>query len=203
MAIVTELKELPVRCDFYITEEVSETLYNTLRREIDAKLKEISEIHINNEKWYRNNDIDPKLYQRKSVEFIIHLSTFGGSCYDGLGIYDLLYNLDHNPDVKITLICEGKIMSCGILIMCAINDRKGTRNSNYMIHQIMSMTMWKLETMKEDVKEFERLENVIDNIILSNTKITREQLNDWYSHKKDFYFDAKTALELGLINEII
>lgn len=203
MAIVTELKEVPKVIDLYITEDISESLYSSLKKDIDTKLAELYNIHDNNIKYYRNNDLDPSLYKKEKPQFLIHLSTYGGTCYDGLGIYDLLCGLDNNPDINVMLICEGKSMSCGIPIMLAIKDRKGTRNSNYMIHQLMSMTFWKLEKMKEDVKECERLQEMIDKIIMENTKITREQLDDWYQHKQDFYFDAKTALDLGLINEII
>lgn len=203
MAVVTEIKEIPSKVDFYIVEDINEGTYSSLRKDIDTKIRELEEIHVNNLKWYRNNDLDESLYKKEKVKIIIHLSTYGGSAYDGLGICDLLTNLDNNPLIDLEIICEGKVMSCGIPILLSVKNRICTENTNFMIHQLSTFNLGKLDKMKEDVEEGERLQNIIDNIIVSNSKITKEQLDDWYSHKKDAFFDAKKALELGVVNKVI
>lgn len=203
MAIVTELKELPNIINLYITEDISESTYSFLKKEIDTKIKEIEEIHENNYKWFRNNDLDEKSYTKKQVKCVLHLSTYGGVVYDGLGICDLLERLDNNPLFDLIVICEGKVMSCGIPILLSIKNRVCTKNTIFMIHQLTTFMSGRLEDLKEDVEQSEKLQERIDNIILSNTKITKEQLDDWYCHKKDMFFNAQEALDLGLINEII
>lgn len=43
----------------------------------------------------------------------------------------------------------------------------------------------------------------LDEIILSNTKITKKQLTDVNEKKKDWYMTPEEALKLGVIDEIM
>lgn len=73
-----------------------------------------------------------------------------------------------------------------------------------MVHDMADYIGYKkLADIKDKVEEDERLGKVIDDILISKTKFTKDKLDKIYKEKKDFYFDAEKALEYGLIDEII
>ena len=72
-----------------------------------------------------------------------------------------------------------------------------------MIHQMSSCKFGKLQEMEEDVAETKRLNNMLTDIILKNTDITKEQLEKVYKEKLDWYINAEEALKLKLISKII
>lgn len=189
--------------DFYILDTISETSYATFKKEVLEKISSIENDKAKNKQWFISNDINPDSIPETPVEFNIHVSTFGGDCYTGLGWCDFLANLDANPNYKLKLICEGKIMSMGIPITLSVKDRVCTKNTTFMIHQLSACEWGKLEDLKDNVQELDRLQSMLDNVILTNSKITKEELTDWYSHKKDYFFNAEEAVKLGIVNSII
>ena len=72
-----------------------------------------------------------------------------------------------------------------------------------MIHQISAISLGTVKDICERGEELQRLNKQIFDIILKNTKITKEQLDDVYNKKKDWFITAEEAVELGLISEII
>jgi ATP-dependent Clp protease protease subunit len=127
------------------------------------------------------------------------LSTYGGNVYDGLSLYDAIKN--SKTDVDIT--CFGKIMSMGIVILLSAKTRKAYRNTTFMIHELTSGVIGKLADMEESVDEAKRINRVIFDIIEKETKITHSWLKEIYNKRKDWFFTAEEALEIGLITEII
>lgn len=138
--------------------------------------------------FYRNGD---------DFRLTLNLSTPGGYCYDGLGLCDLLSKYD------VTCICSGYIMSMGIPILLSCKHRKAYKNTTFMIHAVSSITMGKLDEMKDDVKETERLNDIIDDIIIANSGITKSRIKEMHEKKQDWFMSAEEALKLGLIDEII
>lgn len=57
--------------------------------------------------------------------------------------------------------------------------------------------------MPESVEESSRVNTMLFDIITSTTRITKERLSQISEQKKDWFFNAEEALELGVITEII
>lgn len=205
--MVTELKKVPEICDFYINEDISETLYATLKKDVVTKLREIDDIRANNKEFYRNNGIiyDPK--SEITPVFKFHMSTFGGDCYTGLGICDMLRRLDTDGksvnNVDVELFVEGKVMSMGIPILLSVKNRYCTPHTTFMIHELSAFSFGKLDYIKERAGEYDRLQSMINTIITDNSKITADELKSYYSKKSDWFFGAKKAVELGLVKDIV
>ena len=72
-----------------------------------------------------------------------------------------------------------------------------------MIHEITGCSWDKFSKIKEDVKEFERLNKIIKSIILEKTKITKAEIDDWFIKKMDVFMSAKDALKYGIVTKII
>ena len=72
-----------------------------------------------------------------------------------------------------------------------------------MIHELASGVFGKLADMEESIDESKRINKVLFDIIEKETKITHSWLKDIYNKRKDWFFTAEEALEIGLITEII
>lgn len=127
------------------------------------------------------------------------LSTPGGSCYDGMAIYDAVTS----SETPVEVVCSGKIMSMGVIVALAASVRKAYRNTTFMIHQVSGMVLGCLHDMEESIDETRRINELLFSIIESKTNITRDMLNDIAEKKKDWYMTAEEALKLGIITEII
>lgn len=192
---------LPQSYDLYINGSIDESTLIDFKKDVNEKLDDIEEIVGELEKTVASLNIGVETLKTTLPEFNIHLSTYGGEVYAGLGIYDIISHLVKTYTVNV--YCSGYIMSMGIPIMLAGTNVFAFENTTFMIHEISSLSYGKLTEIKEDVKEAERLNKIIKNIIIEKSKITKAEIDDWYSHKSDVFMTAKEALKNGLIKEII
>ena len=72
-----------------------------------------------------------------------------------------------------------------------------------MYHQVSSGTRGKVADIKEDLIEAMRLQKIIEEMTLENTKITKKKLEKVYEKKKDWYLNAKASLKWGCVDELI
>ena len=81
---------------------------------VESAIKEIVKINISDQEylkqcrqWAIDNGQDPSPAKLTPIEF--YLSTYGGACYDGLALHDVI----ESSKTPIEVICTGKIMSMG------------------------------------------------------------------------------------------
>lgn len=183
------------------------TLFNEVDEStISSAVEKIVQINQEDDAWIRNAytamEASGVKFNLSSIEMPhiqVLLSTYGGNVYDGLSLYDAIKN--SKTDVDIT--CFGKIMSIGIVILLSAKTRKAYRNTTFMIHELSSGVIGKLSDMEESIDEAKRINRVLFDIIEKETKITHSWLKEIYNKKKDWFFTAEEALEMGLITEII
>lgn len=196
------MKKLKECYNLYINECIDKDALKSLNEDIIKYTTEINDILSENENElrscgypipYRNNIVKPVFY--------LHINTFGGSVYDGLGIYNIIRKL--SEDYKVIAYCRGYIMSVGIPIILAATERYSYPDTTFMIHEIATLDWGKLTQIKENIEEIERLNKAICDIIVRHTSITQDMLDDWFAHKKDVFFNAQQALEYKLIDKII
>jgi ATP-dependent Clp protease protease subunit len=136
-------------------------------------------------------------YERKPIHLLIN--TYGGSVYDGLGIIGAI-ELSGTPVIGT---CMGSAMSMGLFILASCHYRRASSLSTIMYHQI-STGMWdKLEGIRKDLDESERLQTLCDNILFRKTKMKASDLDFHKSKKSEWYITPKTAKSLGIIDEIL
>ena len=185
------------------------TLFNDVcESTISSSIEKIFQINQEDEEWIKNVQnvmtasgakFSPSKIDIEMPHIQVLLSTYGGSVYDGLALYDAI----KASKTKVDVIIGGKSMSMGTIIMLGSETRKAYRNTTFMIHEMTSGYLGKLADMENDLGESKRLQKILWDIITSETKITQKQLDDIYEKKKDWYLSAEEALELGLITEII
>lgn len=141
--------------------------------------------------------VDPNLIDLPPIT--INLSTYGGDCYSGMGLCDLI----RTSDTAVKIICYGKIMSMGIPILLSAKYKAAHKNTTFMIHQGASGMYGKLDHLKERLDEDYRLDTLVNNYILEHSKFPKKKMNEIIKNKQDYYFTAEEALQYKIIDEII
>lgn len=171
---------------------------------VESAIKEIVKINISDQEyqkqcrqWAIDNGHNPSPAKLTPIEFF--LSTYGGACYDGLALHDVI----ESSTTPVEIICTGKIMSMGVIVALGAKVRKAYRNTTFMIHQVSGLSFGTLREMEDTVAEASRINEILFNIIKSKTKVTEEQLNEVLQKKKDWFITADEALNLGLLTDLL
>lgn len=138
----------------------------------------------------------------KTPSLYIMMQSPGGSVYNGLSMYDTIKS--YNTQVKTNLYISGMCMSMGTILLCSVplDQRIAHPNTTFMIHQVSSMTFGMLADMEQDVEETKRLNNILFDILIKNTNIPAEKLDEVYREKKDWFISADEAVTYGLISKV-
>jgi len=141
------------------------------------------------------DDIKSAKYANYKCEPIwLYINSFGGSVYDGLALVDVI----KQSITPICTVCIGAAMSMGLWIFLSAKIRLIGENATLMYHEISTEIYDKLEGIKADLKETERLQKLYDKAITSETKIKQSELDDYRKRKDDWFISSKDAIKQGL-----
>lgn len=153
---------------------------------------QLSEIDRANVAIKINNDLD------RIDPIYVYISSPGGYVHHGLSAMDSI--LDAKSDI-ITIV-DGYVASAATFMSLAGRKRLMREHSYMLIHQIATAGGHTKHAELVDVKEnMDELMNKLRSIYTKYTKIPMDKLDEILKH--DLYFDAKTCLDYGLIDEII
>ena len=127
----------------------------------------------------------------------LHINSFGGSVFAGMSSVDYILN----SKVPVTTVIDGCAASAATIMSVVGHHRVMHKHAFMLIHQISSAMWGKFEEMKDDMKNSELLMDTIIKIYEEHTRIPRSELKDIL--KRDIWWDAKTCLDYGLVDEII
>lgn len=152
--------------------------------------------------YYLNKivSIDKKNNSKEPIE--IYINSNGGSVYDGLALISHIEFLKEQG-YKIITINMGKAFSMAFLISLVGSERKAYRYSRYMYHEISGGIIGKYHEMLEDLNECAVLSDIVMDIVIKYSNITKEELKDIGERKQDKYFSAKELLDLKGVDLII
>jgi ATP-dependent Clp protease, protease subunit len=145
-----------------------------------------------------------ELAAENSLPITLYINSAGGNVTDGLAIHDSIRHIiSRGIDVKI--IVQGMAYSMGSIVLQAASDgrRLAFPHSWIMIHEPAKWAGWQSTTAA--AQHLERLKQMQDQIykILSvrSGKPLRQIIKD--TKRTDFYLDAQSALDYGLIDQIV
>ena len=134
----------------------------------------------------------------------LFINSAGGNVTDGLAIHDVVRHLI-SRGIDITIIVQGMAYSMGSIVLQAASDgrRLAFPHSWIMIHEPAKWAGW--QSTSAAAQHLERLKQMQDQIyrILSSRsgKPLRQIIRD--TKRTDFYLDAQSALEYGLIDAVV
>jgi ATP-dependent Clp protease protease subunit len=133
----------------------------------------------------------------KDIQMYIHSP--GGVIYAGLAIYDTM-QLVH---AEVSTICVGVCASMATVLLCA--GAKGKRyalpNSTVHMHQAQSGVRGSASDIEIQARETLRNQQTIREILARHTGQEIERIAR--DSDRDFWLDAKTAKDYGLVDELL
>jgi len=133
----------------------------------------------------------------KDISLYIHCP--GGVINSGLAIYDTMQLIR----CDVSTICVGLAASMGTVLLAA--GAKGKRyalpNATIHMHQPMGGAQGQASDIEIAAKEILRLQDVIRNILVHHTGQTVDKIA--HDTDRDFYMNAESAKEYGVIDEIL
>ncbi len=133
----------------------------------------------------------------------LYINSAGGNVTDGLAIHDAVRHII-SRGIEVTIVVQGMAYSMGSIVLQAASDgrRLAFPHSWIMIHEPAKWAGWQSTTAA--AQHLERLKQMQDQIykILSSRsgKPLRQIIRD--TKRTDFYLDAQSALDYGLIDAI-
>src|SRR3954453_14228746 len=145
-----------------------------------------------------------ELANDNSRPITLFVNSAGGNVPDGLAIHDAVRHII-SRGIEITIIVQGMAYSMGSIVLQAASDgrRYAFPLSWIMIHEPAKWAGWQSTTAA--AQHLERLKQMQDQIykLLSSRsgKPLRQIIKD--TKRTDFYLDAESALEYGLIDAVV
>jgi len=134
----------------------------------------------------------------------LYINSAGGNVTDGLAIHDVIRHII-SRGIEVTIVVQGMAYSMGSIVLQAASDghRFAFPHSWIMIHEPAKWAGWQSTTAA--AQHLERLKQMQDQIykILSSRsgKPLRQIIKD--TKRTDFYLDAPSAREYGLIDAVV
>ena len=127
----------------------------------------------------------------------IYINTYGGSCYDGLGIYDIAEKIT----APIRTVAMGKCCSMGVPLVLMGEERCATKRTRFMIHQPSGGVGGQASEIKILNDEIQLIQKELYQIISERTGQTYEQVEK--DCDRDKWMSAEEALAYGIITKIL
>lgn len=134
-------------------------------------------------------------------EIFFYINTPGGSVTAGLGIYDTMVMVSS----PVTVVVTGMAASMGSILLCGAT--KGRRliypHARVLIHQPLISGRFFAPAVDINIqaKEMERIRDELNQILSEKSGQPIERIEQ--DTDRDFYLNAKEALEYGLVDEIV
>lgn len=182
-------KQITERILFF-TEQVNQASIS----KISEKIIHFNEIDDEAERYAEFSNIT---YERETIK--IYIDSYGGNVYQILGLISII----EKSKTPIHTYVTGCAMSCGFLLLISGHKRFSYKYSTALYHQVSSAAWGKLQDIEEDVKETQRLQEIIERITLDKTKISKSRLKESKKLKEDWFIPADELVDYGIVDEIL
>ena len=127
----------------------------------------------------------------------LHINSGGGSLLDGFAAVDYIKACK----APVHSIIDGSAASAATLMSVVATKRSIHKHSFMLIHQLSGGMWGKYEDIIDDFKNSTMFMDTIYKIYTEHTKIPLKTVKEFL--KRDLWFDAKTCLKYGLVDEIL
>lgn len=128
------------------------------------------------------------------------IDSYGGGAYSLLGMIGII----QSSKIPVITVLLSKAMSAGSILFSFGKERYIAPYATIMIHDVASAKWGKIEEIKADVKESERLNNMVYEMFDKNCGKAPGFFKKMVHEKghADWYIDPKEALKLNLASKI-
>jgi ATP-dependent protease ClpP protease subunit len=127
-------------------------------------------------------------------EIRIHICSEGGCLFSGFSAMNLL----EKSRCKVTTIAQGSCCSAATFMLLGGSSRRIARNAHVLIHQLSSSCWGKYEDMKDEIKQADKLMEMIRDVYTTKTDIPEKKLKKLL--KRDYLIEPQQALKYGIVH---
>lgn len=127
----------------------------------------------------------------------LRINSYGGSVFAAFGSIDYIMK----SKTPIYTYIDGCAASAGTIMSVCGAQRFMGENAYMLVHQLSSQHWGKFQELQDDMKNSENLMKRIKEIYEAKTKIPKTKMDEMLKH--DLWWDAKTCLRYGLVDEIL
>jgi len=138
-----------------------------------------------------------KYKMESPVPIHLRINSYGGSVFAAFSTLDYM----NQTKVPIYTYIDGCAASAGTIMSVCGDKRFIGENSYMLVHQLSSQHWGKFQELQDDMKNSESLMKRIKEIYEVKTKIPKTKMDEILKH--DLWWDAKTCLRYGLVDEIL
>lgn len=154
---------------------------------------DIANINLEDDK----KDKKMKNFEREPIH--IHISSYGGS----VNAMWMLIDAIETSKTPVYTYCNGYCMSAAFQLFLAGHKRFIGKHATLMYHQIYCWRSGKYQDMVDDREHMDYLNKEIEDYVIEKTKLTADDLIQIREKKKDTYFNAMEAVNLGIADMVI
>jgi|TARA_B100001540_G_scaffold311651_1_gene331435 ATP-dependent Clp protease protease subunit len=132
-------------------------------------------------------------------DIYMYINSPGGVITSGFAILDTMNYI--KPDISTICMGQAASMAAILLSMGKKGKRRALENSRVMIHQPLGGASGQASDIEIHTKEILYLRDKLNKILSDNTGQSIKQIEK--DTNRDHFMSSKTALEYGLIDEII
>ena len=132
----------------------------------------------------------------------VEIDSYGGQVYSLMAMISAI----KTSKIPVSTIIQGKAMSCGAILASFGSEglRFMDKDSTMMIHDVSSYAFGKIEELKSDVREAERLNDKVYTMMARNCGKNDDYFTKLIHDKghSDWFLDAEEAKSHGIIDHI-
>lgn len=181
--------------NIYFNTELNEETGNTIIDQLlDAKVQNEEIIELNDRLRYEE-DYTP-LY---CDQITFYISSIGGDLYKLIEIFDLIDQLKEQGVLFIGKV-SAIAYSASFYLLMKMDVVEVSKWSNLMYHNMLaSYDYININDLQDDLNRKIKLQEKLDKLVLDNTSIPKELLEEY--KQKDLYFDYDDAIKYNIIKK--
>jgi len=179
---------------------VTNRLYFFGEVEEENSLKFIKELHeMTDILIYYYEKYTDKFIEKFGNNLIIYLSTQGGSIHEGFAIYQAIKECSRY--FNIVIHCYGKIMSAGLLILAAGNERVSSQNTTFMVHEAWLSATGHTSHLLNETSDLKRISHKYLETL--KKEFGNDGIRNLIKPNINTYFSTTKAKRLNILTKII
>lgn len=136
------------------------------------------------------------IQERRPIK--LYITSYGGSAYDGWHLVSTI----ENSETPIHGYVLGYAMSMGLPIYLACHKKFLGKYASLLYHELRGGASGTRQEVKRLDKEYDRLQKLYDDYIISKTTLTQDILDDHQERVSDWYIGLEEASKYKMYDEI-
>lgn len=139
-----------------------------------------------------NNWVDCKVIN-------LHLHTYGGQVIDG----SVTWNIINKSVIPVDIYIDGIAASMGAILLTAARHVYIADNGLVMIHRPSGWIHGTADRLETEVALLRSMEENAIRALCGKTRKSESEIREMFTSDKDYWFTARQAKKLGIVDEII